>query len=325
MNKKAAAWLSLALSGLPVMSGCGVVQQTSALPADSFVANQPVIGSSAGQGTDHSGPLVYDERKRPTVEATEGTRISPTVAAAIKGPPDLAVGAANGSDFPPPRNPTTAPAPAQGRTGLTSGQYQTVGAVVAVVNSETIYADQVLAGVERALKAEALSSPDEDHFRRSAEIIVGNQIEQSVRDDMEFAAAQKALEKTDEQNAASYTARWRKEQITRAGGSEAMARQRAAEDGQNFEDIVRQKYRATILELYYSKNIFPQIQISAQDMRQYYPEQYFTIPKNRGGQIQGDMDRRGSDRRTRPSFGKGEGYRQSRPPWRRLRQIGRDV
>jgi parvulin-like peptidyl-prolyl isomerase len=102
--------------------------------------------------------------------------------------------------------------------------------------------------------------------------LIGKQIREFIDNDLEYAAAKNALEKKDEQIAKFVTGEWRKEQVRKAGGSEALARQRASEDGVDFEELVRQQFRLNMTRLYYQNKIFPLIQVSAEDMRQYYDQ-----------------------------------------------------
>jgi peptidyl-prolyl cis-trans isomerase D len=65
---------------------------------------------------------------------------------------------------------------------------------------------------------------------------------------------------------------WREEQITAAGGSVEQARSRAKADGRDFDDLVQEQYRVEMRRIYFQKKEFPKVQISAQDMRQYYAD-----------------------------------------------------
>ena len=46
------------------------------------------------------------------------------------------------------------------------------------------------------------------------------------------------------------------DQVRKASGSEALARQRAAEEGEDFEELTKQQYRINMTRLYYQKKIF---------------------------------------------------------------------
>jgi parvulin-like peptidyl-prolyl isomerase len=250
------------------LGGCGVIQPVPTLPADAFVANRSALAPSSGDPVDHPGPLIYDAQHRPVkAETPDQVSISKTVREGVRAPATQATTSevANGSAESEPSVAPTGPA----APGDSTGQWQWVGSVLAVVNGEPIYAHKVIDTVDRALQAEARSG-DEAHFRLVAEDLVGKQIRDFIENDLEYAAAQRSLEKGDDQIAKMVTGDWRKEQIRKAGGSEALARQRAKEDGQDFDEVVRQQYRINLTRLYYQRKIFPLIQVSAQDMRDYY-------------------------------------------------------
>ncbi len=257
----------LASAVAAALPGCGVIQQAPMLPADAFVANRSnsASRSNSGDPLDHSGPLVYDAEHRPVkAPSPEQISISRTVreevvpATQVATPADAASAPTEPSVLP------TKPLP-----GDTTGQWQWVGCVLAVVNDEPIYADKVVERLDRPLRAEAKSG-DETHFRAVAEDLIIKQVREFINNDVEFAAAQRGLEKGDDQIAKMVTAEWRKEQIRKAGGSEALARQRSKEEGFDFDESAREQYRTNLTRLYYQRKIYPLIQVSAQNMRDYY-------------------------------------------------------
>jgi parvulin-like peptidyl-prolyl isomerase len=74
---------------------------------------------------------------------------------------------------------------------------------------------------------------------------------------------------------------WREQQISEAGGSLELAKQRAAKMGQDFEELAREEKKAFLVRLYFQKKIFPRIQVTAQDRRNYYDQNIsreFTTP-----------------------------------------------
>lgn len=150
-----------------------------------------------------------------------------------------------------------------------SGQYQALGSVLAVVNGQPIYAHKVLADLETPLSAEA-KRYDIKAFRGVAQQFVGDKIRQLVRDELVFAAAQKALSGREKSLADFLTSQWREQQITLAGGAVEMAKQRAADEGTTLEDQVHERYRQYMAQLYFSKKVAPRIQVSAGDIRNYY-------------------------------------------------------
>jgi parvulin-like peptidyl-prolyl isomerase len=145
----------------------------------------------------------------------------------------------------------------------------TIGGVVAEVNGTPIYADRVLNQVEKDLAAKARDL-DARQFRQYALQKLTEAREYCISNELEFAAAQRNLDEKDRQLADKLTTAWRQRKITEAGGSLELARRMAAADGLNFEDQVQEQYRIYMTQIYYTKRVLPRIQITAQDMRDYY-------------------------------------------------------
>jgi len=183
----------------------------------------------------------------------------------------------------PPDAPATGPAvsPRNGGPAPDSfGTYQLVGTVLAEANGQPIFADRVLAAVEPALAA-AARQLDERQFRTAAVKLVGDQLMQAINDEVEFAIAQRRLSAADQQTARALAIKWKEDQITQAGGSVAVARQRFSARGQDFDEAIEEQYRRKMREIYYFKKERPLIQVSASDIRQYYQENLkreFTTP-----------------------------------------------
>ena len=265
MSKRVVGVAGMVLAGA-AMAGCGI-QQAPILSPEAFVQNRPVIGEGVGQPVDRSGALVYDAEHNRQHLASEGERVSRRVQESVKGPEAQVAQDANGSDFPPPEPLAPATQPAQ--DALAPGQYQLVGSVLAVVNGQPIYANKVVNTLDRALAAEARKG-NAAHFKQVAADLVARQISEFMSAELEFADAETSLDRKDEQVARMVTNKERNELITAAGGSEAMARQRAADEGVDFDELMQQKFRTNMVRLYYQKKVIPLIQISASDMRQYY-------------------------------------------------------
>ncbi|MDB5174537.1 MAG: peptidylprolyl cis-trans isomerase, PpiC-type, SurA family [Phycisphaerales bacterium] len=251
-----------ALAGL---GGCGI-QRAPILSPEAFVQNRPVIGPGVGQPVDRSGELVYDAEHGPQKVARERDPISPTVRDSTPAEPGLdAARTDNGSDFPPPE-----PFVPDSQAGqFQPGQFKWVGSVLAVVNGQAIYANKVISSLDHALATEARKG-DLERFKVVATDMVSRQINVFVSNELQFAAAQGSLDRKDEQLARMITNKKRNEFITASGGSEAMARQRAADDGIDFDELMQQKFRETMTQLYAQRRIYPLIQVTSTDMRQYY-------------------------------------------------------
>src|SRR2546423_9252866 len=174
----------------------------------------------------------------------------------------------SGVTFPRPRQPDPLPGPritpatqpatasttlpARSTSELPPGQYQLIGTVVAEVNGAPIYANKVLALINKPL----IQKPRElrtEEFRAFAAQLIRSQVEELIRDEVLYAAAERSLGDEDKRLADAMTQRWRMEQITLAGGSLQVARARAAAEGDDFDEIVHQRYRRHIIEVYHYK------------------------------------------------------------------------
>ena len=182
--------------------------------------------------------------------------------------------------------PTTAPAEAQStetaalavaplvpatESSSTSGQgvYLTLGAVLAQVNNTGIYANQVLAPLKKEFAAKARES-DPDSFRSFAEKEIGKQLDEAIKDELYFAMSYRALSEDDRKLADQITMQIRLEKVTAAGGSVERARRQAAEDGEDFDRSMRKEYRKIVYEIYSHRKIEPLVQVTADDMRDFY-------------------------------------------------------
>jgi hypothetical protein len=64
----------------------------------------------------------------------------------------------------------------------------------------------------------------------------------------------------------------RHDKVIAAGGSVEQARHRAADDGEDFDDLIRQDYRLVVYDVYEHREITPFIQVSADSMRDFYTQ-----------------------------------------------------
>jgi hypothetical protein len=155
--------------------------------------------------------------------------------------------------------------------GASTGHYVIVGGVIAEVNGQPLYANKVLSLIEKPLKANAKTLAPQQ-FQSLAMDLIDKQVRELVRDELEFAAADRYLEDSDRNLATSLTMKWRDDQIVSAGGSIELARKRSAADDQDFDEQVKQQYRTELVQIYYQKKVFPKIQVSAEDIRHYYAQ-----------------------------------------------------
>jgi len=144
-----------------------------------------------------------------------------------------------------------------------------LGGVVVVVNGTPIYANKVLRKDIDVLRGYA-KQMDIVRFEDAARAQIERTVGELVKDELEVAAAERTLDPKDIQLAHVFTTLWSQNQIAQAGGSEQVARLRAQESGEDFEDQEQDTYRRYLQELYYYKVISPQIDITAEDERRYY-------------------------------------------------------
>lgn len=246
------------------MIGCAI-QPPPTLPPSAFTNHRPLGEYGAENPVDRTGPQ-YEGRNEPAPLAPQRQAVSNAVQNAMPAPTM------------PPTQPavaeaTSATRPATGPgTGISTSQYQIVGTVVTNVNGKPIFADKILSRIEPALAAAARLAPSVEAFQAQAAKEAHDELANEINDELEFAAAERALPKSDQDLAARITAEWVNVQVRQAGGSEAVARQKWAQQGVNFEEIKRQQYRENLVKIYYQKRIMPLIHVTADDMRRYYEQ-----------------------------------------------------
>jgi hypothetical protein len=169
--------------------------------------------------------------------------------------------------------PSTAPSvaalPTETEPSLATGQYMPLGGVVAEVNGTPIYVNKVLQLVWPSLRNDA-KQYDAQQFAEDARTLILRQEQNLISDELFFAAAQRSLDDSDKKLATALTAHWRQDQVTQAGGSVEVARRLAASNGDNFDQLVEDKYREYMIILYRQRKFFPLLEPTAEEMRQYY-------------------------------------------------------
>lgn len=256
------------LAASVVAGGCGLSEQPQPLIPSQFVRSRAAVGPNPiGQPVGQSGALAYGElhmpllpEDYPNTHPNPSPGVSPLVQHEVPAP-----GAGDG--VPPrflgPQQPTSRPEPGQA-TG-----YQVVGTVVATVNTTPIFADKVLATLDHELAAEA-QKYDPQEFRRVATKDINEEILKRIEGQLDIEQANVSLGK-DAKNEANIRAQiWRRQQIAAAGGSEAVARERALESGQTLDELTQDQYNTWLVRLYYQQRIAPRIQVTVSDMRRYY-------------------------------------------------------
>jgi parvulin-like peptidyl-prolyl isomerase len=256
------------------MSGCGGGGGPKELAPDQFYRAQP-------PGTDESQHVLLDKpdnmynnvhvdlaQKGPQnlLGTNEASAPGQTVTSVSSVSKDLAAQISA-------TQPTGAPADAAttrvSSVKPSSGEYMTVGAVVVEVNGEPIYANKVLAKLQPVLSVEA-KQRDQDNFRAFAANEIQKEVYSLINDDLIYAQANQTLNDDEKALAKKLTMDWRAQQIIDAGGSVEQAKARFAGEGLDFDQAAEDKYRQTVTAIYIDKKIRPKVQVTAQDMRDYY-------------------------------------------------------
>ncbi len=165
-----------------------------------------------------------------------------------------------------------------------SGQFMTLGTVVAEANGHPIYADKVLAQLEAPLSGKA-HSMDSRAFRQFATALIHDKIEEELNGELEYAAAARSLSEDDKKLAEALTMQWRQKKITEAGGALAVAKDKMRKDkeGSDFDEELDRRYRLYTILLDQERRIKPRVQVGAADIRRYYQahlDQEFSKPSS---------------------------------------------
>ncbi len=256
------------LVGACLLAGCSD-QPTRPMTSEAFYHHLPESPDSA---VDQPGALYRNEGKDST-DATPPPQqiprvvkqtLEPPVAPATQNTSPLTASHRSGDvvTTAPSTSPTTAP-------GESLGKYLTIGGVLAEVNGKAIYADKVFSAIDKALHAKAMEQSPEQ-FRATAMQLIGDEVKTQINEELVYAAAQRALSPEEKSMADRATERWRQQQISEAGGSLELARMKAAANGDDFDDLARDQGRKMLIRLYYTKKVYPRIQVTAEEMRRYY-------------------------------------------------------
>lgn len=248
-----------------VAGGCSMFKKSPQLSVGDFYSNSDQNRPAAARGPNPPERSTVTLAQVPwNPDKTESVRaISPVVQESVS---------ATDMVPPPATQPATQPttqALARQAVGSSMGTYLTVGGVVAECNGTPIFADKVLASIDKVLEAKAREL-DADRYKLAAREEINKRVRELVRNELEFAAAQRNTDQEEKTLAELMAAKWRQDQIVQAGGSLELAKRRAAADGFDFDDLVHEQYRSLMTQIYYQKKVFPKIQVRADDMREYY-------------------------------------------------------
>lgn len=267
---KSTLWRAAFLAASVVAGGCSLSEQPQPLVPSQFVRSRAAVGPNPiGQPVGQSGALAYgelhmpllpDDYSNPNPQPWPG--VSPLVQHEVPTP-----GAGDG--VPPSFLKAAAPS-TRPEAGQPTG-YQVVGTVVATVNTTPIFADKVLATLDHELQAEA-QKYDPQEFRRAATKDINEEILKRIEGQLDIEQANATLGQ-DAKNEANIRAQiWRRQQVSAAGGSEAVARERALDSGETLDQLTQDQYDNWLVRLYYQQHILPRVHVSVSDMRRYYEE-----------------------------------------------------
>lgn len=260
--------IALVVSCLLAAAGCA--KKASApkpLTPEAFISPREAAN-------DNDKPPAGESGARPNVRIPAGNANSPSATdvprPAVADVVDQAIKpvgpvATNGAT--PTTSSTTMPA-----IGRSAGTYVTLGGVVAEVNGTPIYANKVLALLDEPLRTKA-KQLDRAAFSRFAKENVTRQIMELIRAELEYAAAQRSLDLDDRRMAEMGTMVYRQQLITRSGGSIEMAKRASLNDPilpMDFEERIAEQSRLELVKIYYNKKVYPKIQVSGTDIREYY-------------------------------------------------------
>lgn len=178
--------------------------------------------------------------------------------------------------------PTTATTNRSVAPAFAPGQFINLGGVIAEVNGQPIYADTVLRQIAPVLAGRA-KDLDQAQFRLAAAQEINRQVDELIRAEVEFAAADRNTSAEDKQMANRLTEIWRSNMITQFGGSIENVRAAFRDQGRPFDQAQKEQYRINLVRVYYTKKLFPRVEISAAAMRRFYEEnkqRLFTVHDN---------------------------------------------
>ena len=175
----------------------------------------------------------------------------------------------------PATTPSTTPAP-KPLSDFAPGQFVSIGGVIAEVNGNPIYADDVLRTITPILAARA-KSLDEQPFRNLASSEINRQVDEQIRAEVEYASADRNTDADDKQIADRLTQQWRDKLKTDHDGSMEAVRKSFRDEGSTYDDAAKEQYRLNLVRVYYTKKLVPRIQVTADDMRRYYDKNRDTL------------------------------------------------
>lgn len=268
--------LALAAAVLWTSVGCMRRDRPTAVTPSAFL--RPQMGSTSPETMAADVPPVGDGAPAPLAEATSpATDPSAPAAEGRLAAVSVASPEANlaeqlrdipATPLPPgPEQPRLPPPP----VALT-GTYMTLGGVLAEVNGVPIFAARVMRELEPVLAARARQL-ELRQFESEARSLIQRTLNDFISEELEYANALRSLSAEDRRLADNLTTAFRQRRILEAGGSLQNAIRLAAENGDDFDELVRRENRRFLVRIYYEKKVRPRVSnATTADMRRFYRE-----------------------------------------------------
>ena len=264
---------------LMTAAGCASDRAGAALdlapPPERLGAGGGVADLETSAGTGIDARTVDDTADAPTTpvgpSGATGDEILGDLDGDLIGPRSAAP--AGGGVGPPPlmsvSSPAGKPVVSAQDTGESEG-YRTVGGVLAEVNGRPIYTDEVVAARRPELRGLAKRYGRGEFVRRGIEA-VGQEVALRINDELSRLVSERNLRGEDLRRATLLTTQWRIDQITDAGGSEAVARARAVESsGLSLEKLSEVTHARHLGLLFAQTVLIPRATPSAEEVRDYF-------------------------------------------------------
>lgn len=260
--------LSLGLFTAFVFAGCSSEPEPRPLGSDQFYRRDDRGGAIIPGPRVPDAPLATP-RPASADEPANGTSATPSSAQPSSEALEFVTSQVK------PVTPTTlsadAPVKPKRMTTYEVGQYVSVGAIIAEVNGSPIYADDVVRTIAPLLSARA-KDLEEQPFRSLASSEINRQVDEMVRNEVAYAAADRNTSAEDKQTAERITQQWRDRLKTENKGSIEEVRRKFREQGQTYDEAAKAEYRRNLVRVFYTKKLFPRIQVTADDLRRYYEQ-----------------------------------------------------
>jgi len=254
--------------GAAVMAaGCG--DTAPPLRPEAFIARPGADSGIVTSQTDRNGTIVYGQLHTPILpqEYNELRPLPPQPRQTSLVPQQVTSTQSSAPATEPASMPATEPV-APG----TPTNYQVVGSVIAIVNGTPLYADKILASLDKQLAADARRMTPQE-FQQSAEYKIEERVEASIRDQQYLAAANEFLGADSKTLADRVAGFWRDQQVQAVGGSLPQAQEKAFRETGLTLDELTQNYRdQKLVEIFLQQRIYPLIQVTASDQREYYEQ-----------------------------------------------------